>query len=226
LTTPGETRDDETPPGVSVADTIRGAGDSDPEPVNYTKVEQEAPPPPPPPAVARYLMGAEIRAGVIAVRQHPIVLALPALVLAGGLLAAIIINAQLYAAHRATIGPVRGIWLAWAAGAAWSAWKYTGWRSRWFVITGTRLMTIGGILVRKVTPLPLKRVRDLELIQPLLGRYLGYGTIECESIATDHALHRVRYLPFTVELWVKIWAQLLPESARGIKFEGIQEDTW
>jgi membrane protein YdbS with pleckstrin-like domain len=212
-------------PGISLSDAERTAGDTDAHPPSYTPVEHEAPEAPPV-LVARYLMPSELTAGVKAFRQHWIVLALPGLAVVGGLLVAIIGNAWLYANHDASGLPVHTLWLAWLAGAAWGGWRYAEWRCWWFVITGTRLMVVRGLFKRTVTPLPLKRVRDMELKQSAAGRALGFGTIECESIATDHALHTVSNLPFTVQIWTEIWSLLLPGAARGVKFEGMAEDAW
>lgn len=222
----GQGQADETAPlGVSISDAERAAGDKDAHPSSYVPVEHEAAELPPA-LVAKYLMPSELKAGVKAFRQHWIVLALPALAVVGGLLVAIIGNAWLYADHAASSLPVHILWLLWLAGALWAGWRYAEWRCWWFVVTGTRLMTIDGLFRRTVTPLPLKRIRDLELKQSAAGRTLGYGTIECESIATDHALHTIRFLPFTVEIWTMVWALLLPGTARGAKFEGMAEDAW
>jgi len=213
------------PLGGSVTDAARAAGDHDYKPASYTPVEGWAAPEPPE-LVARYLMPGELRAGVIAVRQHWIVLVLPALAAGGGLLAAIATNGWLYEDGKASAAAVHTLWITYLCGVLWAAGKYVSWRYRWFVVTGGRLMTVGGVLRRRVTPLPLKRVRDLELQQSALGLQFGYGTIECESIATDHALHTVNYLPFTTEIWTQIWQKLLPSVATGVRFEGMQEDVW
>jgi membrane protein YdbS with pleckstrin-like domain len=202
-------------PGVA-ADGERGS---------HHKVEHD-PPDPPPAMVAKYLSPGELRSGVIAVRRHWIVLALPALALVGGFLVAVIVNSVLYADHQASSLPVHVLWILWIAGALWSAWRYANWRVSWFVITGGQLMTIDGLLTQKVTPLPLKRVRDMELKQSPLGKQLGFGTLECESISTDHALHTVQYVPAAIELWRAIWSLLLPDISRGVRFGGMADDPW
>jgi membrane protein YdbS with pleckstrin-like domain len=222
---PDDEQDDGSPAGGSVTDAARAAGAHSYKPASYIAVEA-AEAVQPPPMVARYLMASELRAGVIAVRQHWIVLVLPALAVAGGLVLAITVNSWLYENREANVFNVRAVWIAYLILAAWGAWRYYEWRCWWFVVTGGRLMVISGALRRTVTPLPLKRVRDMELKQSPAGRQLGYGTIECESIATDHALHTVSSLPFTVELWSQIWSQLLPGAAQGVKFEGMADDAW
>jgi uncharacterized membrane protein YdbT with pleckstrin-like domain len=105
---------------------------------------------------------------------------------------------------------VRAIWIAWLAAAAWSVVQWASWRVTWFVVTSIRLMYITGLFRRRVTPLPLQRLSDLRMHQALPGRKLGFGTLVCESFATDHALHEVTFLPYIQELFNDIWQLRMP----------------
>ena len=213
------------PPGLP-ADGITGHGSYATGPRTAATALEPDRPDVAPRIVDQYLMDSERNKGIIAVRQHWIVLIPPAAAVIGGLIAAVTINTWFYWHGGVDPWQKNLLWIAYTAGIAWSAARYAAWRCWWFVITGGRLMQVSGLVRRTVTPLPLKRIRDLELAQTALGRLLGYGTIECESIATDHALHTIEYLPFTVELWVQIWGQLLPATARGARFEGMRDDPW
>jgi hypothetical protein len=161
-----------------------------------------------PPLVAGFLLPYERR--VIAVRRHPVILLGPAVVFAGGLAAAVALNGWAYEAGHASPFLIHTLWIAWLAGALWATWKWLDWRMTWFVATSARLMFITGILSRKVTPLPLQRLSDLRMNQAVGGRRFGWGTLVCESFATDHALHSVAYLPYIQSLFNEIWHLRMP----------------
>jgi uncharacterized membrane protein YdbT with pleckstrin-like domain len=222
--------DPDAAPGTDASGVRYDGGLTAGDPHDRHAVQAE-PPQPPPRLVAQYLTAQEMKYGVIAVRQHWIVLVPAAAVVVLGLAAAIALNAWLYyripVSLAATRVMIHAEWIAYAIGVLWALLWYASWRVRWFVVTGTKLVGITGLLKRRVTPLPLKRVRDMELIQPALGHLLGYGTLECESIATDHALHTVTHVPFTLDVWDQIWRRLLPNVAAGVGIDNeMPEDPW
>lgn len=69
------------------------------------------------------------------------------------------------------------------------------WASARFVVTGTRIVRIGGLLKRTVTSIPLDRITGLSFEQPLLGRVFGYGTIVLESGWPGRPLARLHTIP-------------------------------
>jgi Bacterial PH domain len=200
--------DDDAAPGVSLAD-LRGltmvTGSREPDD-RYTGIDLD--PADVPPLVARFLLPLE--RDVIAVRRHWIVLIPAAAVAIGGLAAAIALNSWAYESGTASLLLVRVIWFGWLAGLGWAILKWAGWHFTWFVATSQRLMYITGLFRRRVTPLPLSRLTDCRMEQDVPGRRLGFGTLICESFATDHALHEVTFLPEIQWLFNQTWELRLP----------------
>lgn len=205
---------DDQPAGVSLADLVSEHGgqlDDDSNRVTITADAYDLPA-----IVQGFLLPHERQ--VIAVRRHPVVLLPAAVAFLGGLAAAIALNGWAYESGAANPVVVHVLWLAWLAAALWAAWKWLDWHYTWFVATSSRLMFITGVVSRQVTPLPLKRLSDLRMHQAIGGRRFGWGTLICESFATDHALHHVTYLPYVQTLFNEIWLLRIPaEGQRGPK---------
>jgi Bacterial PH domain len=163
-----------------------------------------------PAEVRRYLIAGEEHA--IVMHYHPAKLAGQATALLGGLAAAIILNGWLYYHHQATPVPVHVIWLGWLALAVWYAAHAVGYHYSWIIVTPVRILTVSGVLSRHIDPLPMKRIRDLQLDRDLWGRMLGYGTLRTESLATDHALSEIRFVPGPDRVYAAIWGILLPKK--------------
>jgi hypothetical protein len=151
---------------------------------------------------------------VVATRQHPSVLVLPALAFGGGLLAASLGNWALWQYATASPDVVHVIWLAWLAAAGWAVWKWLEWRAGWFVITAGRLITVQGLVRQRVDQLPYDKLRDLAMSQSIPGRLLGYGTFHCTSIATGHALETIDRIPDPDGLYRRVMELIMP--AKGV----------
>lgn len=175
--------------------------------VSYQELSEEIPP-----QVARYLKIDETR--VMATQQHPIKLLVPGFAFAGGLIIAATINGILYADHAASPTPVHALWIAYMVVALWAASRYVAWRQRWFVVTGQRLMLVSGVIGRKVDMLPITKLRDVHYQQSWLGRIVGYATFNCDSIATEHALQAIYFVPYPEEIYREICNLIMPEHGR------------
>jgi membrane protein YdbS with pleckstrin-like domain len=164
--------------------------------------------------VLKYLKPDEERA--IPVRQHPALLILPALVFLGGLLAAIALNGWAYETNHNPPIVFHAIWIIWVAGALWAVYQYVLWRQTWFVVTGHRVMLIETTkwLGRKVTMLPIDKLRDCEYTQTALGRVIGYGTFRFSSIGTERALQEVVFLPYPEWIYQQISELTMPAGDR------------
>lgn len=167
-----------------------------------------------PPMVAQYLKPDEAR--VIPVRQHIARLLVPAIAFAGGLLAAVALNAWAYSAGRAAPDVVHVLWIGWMIAAGWSLWRYMIWRQTWFIVTGHRVMMIetSPWLSRRVTMLPIDKLRDMEYTQSLTGRVFGFGTFRFTSIGTERALQEVRFLPWPEWIYQQISELTMPTPER------------
>jgi uncharacterized membrane protein YdbT with pleckstrin-like domain len=168
----------------------------------------------PPATVTRYLLPYED--ALLATRRHTILLATPGATFFGGLAAAIALNGYVYVqGYRPwSAAVVHLIWIGWLCAALWAVGKWLTWRATWFVVTPARLIYITGLLRREVTPLPVKRARDVELHQSVTGRQLGYGTLAFESIGTEHALHEVSFVPDPDHVFALVWERVLSPAAQ------------
>jgi membrane protein YdbS with pleckstrin-like domain len=164
-----------------------------------------------PDSIRRYLIPGEEHA--LAFREHWAALGWQAAAFFAALAAAIVLNLLVYF-HRPILPAaatwVHVIWLGFLAVACWYAGLAAAWHVKWIVITPVRLVVISGILMRKVQPLPMKRVRDMQLERDFWGRVLGFGTLRTESLGTDHALSVVRFVPDPDRVYGVIWGILLP----------------
>jgi len=74
-----------------------------------------------------------------------------------------------------TLGMARDIGLVWLLVAV--VWQVLAWLSRLYVLTDRRLIVVAGIVARDVGDVPLARVQHATVVQSVLARVLGLGTI-------------------------------------------------
>jgi hypothetical protein len=199
--------EDDTTPRVSIKERViaDGAGG----PVKTGEWDFDIPS-----MVAKYLKADESRA--VPLRQHQALLIGPALAFGGGLGVAIGLNMAGYASGHASPGLVHLLWLLWLTAAGWALWRYHQWRQTWFVITGHRIMLIETTrtLGRKITMLPIDKLRDTEYTQTLTGRATGYATFRFTSIGTERALNEVKFMPFPEWVYQQISELTMPAEGR------------
>ncbi len=63
-----------------------------------------------------------------------------------------------------------------------------------FVITNLRVFRISGVLAQKRAIMPMMRILDITVQQPLLGRLCGYGHFTFESAAQEQGLRDIRFV--------------------------------
>lgn len=63
-----------------------------------------------------------------------------------------------------------------------------------FVITNMRVFRIYGVFYRKIATMPIARILDITVDQPLFGRIVGYGHFVFESAAQEQGLRDIRYI--------------------------------
>jgi uncharacterized membrane protein YdbT with pleckstrin-like domain len=151
---------------------------------------------------------------VLAIHYHPAIMARETAALAVTLAVALAVNAAAYpSSYRA--GPADLIYAAWilfGVAALWYTIRAVAYRRSWLIITPVRILTIRGVLSRHVAPLPMKRIRDMQMDQTMWGRILGYGALKTESLGTDHALSVIRFVPEPDQVYQTIWSILLPKA--------------
>lgn len=81
------------------------------------------------------------------------------------------------------------------------------------IVTDTRVVFVEGWITKRYGMMPLSKITDLTIREPLLGRLLGYGTLLAESAGQDQALDRVDYLPEPYFIWNTISDLLYVQGA-------------
>lgn len=86
-----------------------------------------------------------------------------------------------------------------------------------FIITENRVVFATGWLAKRYGMMPLLKITDLTIEEPVLGRIFGYGTLVAESAGQDQAFHRVPYLPRPQTAWRIISNLLYEQGADGFR---------
>jgi hypothetical protein len=138
------------------------------------------------PAIGRHLLREEGEVIVDEVRKHWVVYVVPVLV---GLLGLGFLGLV-------AVSPVQLAWLPLTLGVVllgWSAWRAAANMDR-FVITNMRVFRVKGVFARSLATMPLGRILDITVVQPLTGRLLGYGHFKFESAAEAQGLRDIRFV--------------------------------
>ena len=88
------------------------------------------------------------------------------------------------------------------------------WGSTYFVVTRVRLIFITGLVVRKVTTVPMREIRDLELRRSWPGRLLGYGTFIAEPSRPGYRIPKMNYMPYPEPIFLEMVGVLFPEKLK------------
>lgn len=159
--------------------------------------------------IRRFLIPAEKR--VLYFRYHPASLAGQAAIFLATW--AVLIGFNVWRYHQISPGEAQIIRLLLLAVSVWYAYYAVEYRHSWIVITPVRILTVRGLIGRKVDPLPMKRITDMHLTQTPIGRLLNYGTLSTESLHTEHALASIRFVPAPDAVFSTLWDVLLPQRA-------------
>ncbi len=111
------------------------------------------------------------------------------------------------------------VMFAWLALLIFVGYKLLDWYYDRFVLTDKRVMTVGGLITRRVGMMPLPRVTDMAYTQSPLGRILNYGTFVLESAGQDQALREIKPLPRPGDLYL-LFCQEMYDPGRGGGGEG------
>ncbi len=74
-------------------------------------------------------------------------------------------------------------------------WKALEWWVELIIITNKRFMIASGLIVTKMSMMPIGKVTDMSYLRTAWGRVLGYGTLRVESAGQKQDLEWVNYLP-------------------------------
>lgn len=75
------------------------------------------------------------------------------------------------------------------------AWDVALWWVDRYVLTTERIISLSGILTTKVASMPLSKLTDLTYSRTLLGRIVGYGSLDLESAGQQQGLEHIDFLP-------------------------------
>ncbi len=81
------------------------------------------------------------------------------------------------------------------------------------IVTDTRVVFVEGWIAKRYGMMPLSKITDLTIREPLLGRIPGYGTLLAESPGQDQSLTRVDFLPEPQFVWHTISDLLYVQGA-------------
>jgi uncharacterized membrane protein YdbT with pleckstrin-like domain len=137
----------------------------------------------------RYLLPSERR--VVSMLRHPITLWRPMLWLLGALILAGWVDASV--PDDSSLDEL--MWWGVLGVAVWSTERVLEWVNDLLIVTDKRIVTITGLVTRKVAMMPLGRVTDMTYERSWPGRILGYGEFIVESAGQDQALSRIPYIP-------------------------------
>jgi uncharacterized membrane protein YdbT with pleckstrin-like domain len=94
----------------------------------------------------------------------------------------------------------------------YAGWEVAQWIAAAYVITDSRVLEVEGLLVRKVSALPLARVTDSTFRRSVLGRILGYGDLMLDSPGEKPGLSTLTVLPRPVELYRMIMSLVVKDD--------------
>lgn len=63
-----------------------------------------------------------------------------------------------------------------------------------FVVTNMRVFRASGVFSVRIATMPMRRILDITVEKPLLGRILGYGHFVFESAAQSQGLRDIRFI--------------------------------
>ena len=96
----------------------------------------------------------------------------------------------------------------------YAGWEVAQWLAGAYVITDSRVLEVEGVLVRKVSALPLARVTDSTFRRTVLGRILGYGDLMLDSPGEKPGLSTLTILPRPVELYRMIMSLVVKDESK------------
>ena len=152
-----------------------------------------------PASVGKYLLPYERH--VISVREHPVVLLWRALAVLAGLALAGYLSNSVANGNNTTI---LIIWLLWVVLLGWLVVRIADWWVHYFVVTSKRVILSTGVLLKRVSAIPLDKITDIEFRQSQTGRLFGFGTFEVFAQNQNPRMRTFRFLPYPAQLYLEL----------------------
>ena len=80
-------------------------------------------------------------------------------------------------------------------------WHVVLWRRTTITVTDKRMFILTGVLTRRLSMMPLRKVTDMTLVNPWPGRLLGYGSIIVESAGQNQAMSEIHHIPHPMDFY-------------------------
>lgn len=145
-----------------------------------------------------YLLSTERR--VIRVRRHWALL-LPLLLQTLGVIIGAILISELFGGGDSVWLVQSVLWYVAFFAVLRFAYYVLDWWVERIVVTDKRFMLTNGIIITNVAMMPITKVTDLTYRRPVIGRFLGYGTLVVESAGQIQALNQITFLPRPEEVY-------------------------
>lgn len=146
------------------------------------------------------------------IRRHPATLISPIVLVVAGLTVAL-----LYTTSSKNSGIiVTVIWSAWSLLILNLVYKALEWWEACFVVTSKRMLLITGVVTRLSDSLDLDKVKDVSFERSVVGRLLGYGTVNFRSAGNDQKSH----LDFVPSHAFERLARVIPSNVQQADVEG------
>jgi hypothetical protein len=155
---------------------------------------------PAPVAVNKYLLPREVH--VATVRQHPVVLVIPATQAAAGL----VLGITLTSALSESLPQLIATWAAVMLLILHFLRTITRWSVDYLCVTNERVLKIFGFAHRSVTQIPLHELIHMSLVRTFAARLLGYGAFVNGSQLISS------FVPYPEQLYLLINGMLYPAS--------------
>ncbi len=104
-----------------------------------------------------------------------------------------------------------------------AAWRILDAHMDRFVITTMRVFRVHGVLSQQRATMPMKRILDIAVEKPLVGRIFGYGHFVFESAAQDQGLREIRYVGRPDERDATI-QRVIQRAGLGVSMQSPEED--
>jgi uncharacterized membrane protein YdbT with pleckstrin-like domain len=139
-----------------------------------------------------YLLDPTVERRVIRVRRHWASL-LAVLLQTFGVVVVAFVASQLVSDDLWIVQTV--LWYLAIAALVRFVWKALEWWIELIIVTDKRFMISSGLVVTKISMMPITKVTDMSYLRTAGGRLLGYGTLRVESAGQKQDLEKVEYLP-------------------------------
>jgi uncharacterized membrane protein YdbT with pleckstrin-like domain len=90
--------------------------------------------------------------------------------------------------------------------------QVAAWSVMNLVVTNTRMIFITGLLVRKMSMIPLRQITDMDLKRSNPGRLLGYGTFLVELAGKDQVQRKMNYMPYPEQIFLELAELMFPAN--------------